>query len=156
MNKWTQQDENCPSLDWLLLLIFFHPSCFMLIRKWGEWNPFWGIIFSGQHRRGGFFFQMPWHFWLTATQPGRRANKLLVTLLCHASCVAPWSRAKIVLSRRCNMQKMDQAGRKKEAVRSELLLMGTQACEWLICASQWLDQLLLVLGRELQESVFKS
>lgn len=105
---------------------------------------------------------MPWHFWLTATQLGRRANKLLVTLLCHASCVAPWSRAKVVLSRRCNMQKMDQSGRKKESVCSELLLMGTQTCEWLICASRWPDQLLLALpallgvGRELQESVFKS
>lgn len=126
------------------------------------WNPFWGIIFGGQHRRGGVFFQMPWHFWLTATQPGRRANKLLVTLLCHASCAALWSQAKVVLSRRCNMQKMDQAGRKKESVLSELLLMGTQTCEWLICASRWPDQLLLALpallgvGRELQESVFKS
>ena len=148
MNK--QMNEQMNTARWNLPLTGlaaatnFFPFCFTLTRR-GRKSPFWGIIFGGYHRRGGFCFQMPWHFWLTATQPGRRANELFVTLLWHASCVVLWSQAKVVLSRRCKIQKMDLAGRKKEAVCSELLLMGTRTCEWLVCASWWPGQLLSCL-----------
>lgn len=163
-NKWMNKQMNTRwnlFFTGLIAATHFSPTCTLPSEK--EWKkiPFWGIIFGGHHRRGGFCFQMPWHFWLTATQPGKRANELYVMLLWHASCIALWSQAKVLLSRRCKMQK-NGPGRKEERGNLLRFAVDGHTDPWVIgfcflkARSALAMPALLGVERELHGSVFKS